>query len=316
MSRVPARDAAGSWVPLLASAAVVLTAASARADLPVDAARYVYQRAAAEYDRGEFAAAAVDFADADNLVPNDVTLETAISSAIKGDAVVLGLELAERAKRSPGSAPLAKTAAAAREKFAARAGQIVVRCAPGCKLAIDGKPAAPDGGRWVIVGDHKLDVDVGHGPEARSVHVKAGEVAEVAIAATAANPAPIAPVVTPTVAPLGVKDAPPEQQRGGISPVWFFVGAGATAISGGLAIAFGVDTASKHTAFATSPTQATSAAGASAEARTNVMIGVTAGAAVATAAVGLFAVRWSSRGAPREASIGLHGAGLEATARY
>ncbi len=80
----------------------------------------------------------------------------------------------------------------------------------------------------------------------------------------------------------------------GISPGWFFAGLGVTAALGGGAIASGVDTLAKHAAFERG--EDVSSAGQAAQLRTNVLLFSCAGAGVATAAIGIFAVNW--RGSP------------------
>jgi len=93
--------------------------------------------------------------------------------------------------------------------------------------------------------------------------------------------------------------APPPRREtapsaGGISPVWFWVGTGVTAVLAGAAIASGFDTNAKHDDFVAHPNTDTQAAGISARTRTNILAGATAAAGAVTAGVGLFGVRWGS----------------------
>jgi hypothetical protein len=99
--------------------------------------------------------------------------------------------------------------------------------------------------------------------------------------------------------------------------VWFYVGLGATGVAGAAAIVSGVDTANQHSSFASNcgsanPPKACpglSTNGQSAQTRTNVLIGVTAGLGVLTAAT-VFFVRWHD---PR---VGLSPAGVTATGQF
>jgi hypothetical protein len=81
--------------------------------------------------------------------------------------------------------------------------------------------------------------------------------------------------------------------------VWFYAGLGATAVAGGLAVGFGIDTANRHASFARAcGTDAPSCGnlaseGRAAQTRTNVMLGVTAGLGAATVVTALL-VRWHS----------------------
>ncbi|HEY3822067.1 MAG TPA: hypothetical protein VGL81_33100, partial [Polyangiaceae bacterium] len=81
-----------------------------------------------------------------------------------------------------------------------------------------------------------------------------------------------------------------------LSPLFFFAALGATAVAGGLSIASGVDTANRHASFdrclaSAQSCAALSSSGQSAQTRTNVLLGVTAGLGVATLVTLVF-VRW------------------------
>jgi hypothetical protein len=87
-----------------------------------------------------------------------------------------------------------------------------------------------------------------------------------------------------------------------------------TAVASGVTIASGVDAIDKHDAFLAYPTERTESEGRAAETRTNVLLGVTGAAAVTTAVLGLFVVRWSGGGAA-QASAAPRPGGLQLGAR-
>ena len=96
--------------------------------------------------------------------------------------------------------------------------------------------------------------------------------------------------------------------------MWFYASLGATAVAGGVAIAFGVDTSSRHVAFERScPAQPQCAglasAGKDVQLRTNVLIGVTAGLGAATLVTALL-VRW------HDASVSVGAARVSFDARF
>src|SRR5262249_38779194 len=109
-----------------------------------------------------------------------------------------------------------------------------------------------------------------------------------------------------------------------LSPAWFAAFAATTAVLGGGTIASGVDAANQHAHFvddhcalapsrrATSDATCLSIArtGSNASTRTNVLAGVTAGLGVATALVGIFAVRWSPAKRAPTVSIGPAGVSI------
>lgn len=268
--------------------AVGLFAAHAGADPDADRARAraAYDRGAAAHQRGDHAAAARELALADSILPNPVTLRTAIESAILADDAVLAVELCDRADRAAGDAALAAAAARARARFAARVGRVRATCTPGCAITIDGQSI--EAGRTIVVlpGDHTVVAARDGRREDRAVHVGAAGVTEVAFSAAPA--------------PAATRPSPP-------SLGWFFASLGLTAIAGGVTIGLGADTAKRHDAFAgagcSGPVhgdcEALAAAGRAAQVRTNALIGVTAGLAAATAAVAVVTLR--ARGADRAA---------------
>jgi hypothetical protein len=204
----------------------------------------------------------------------------------------------------------------AERKFAHRVGRIRPECvAPPCLAAIDGAASPPNEAAVVRVGSHTVTVEGSSGSVTRVVTVAPDDTVVVR-PEPAPTPAPApAPAPTPAPAPAPARalgPAPtPAQDSGGMSPAWFYVGLGATAIAGGLTIASGVDTANQHSTFQTkcggsSPDPSCArlrSDGQSAQLRTNVALGVTAGLAAVTGVI-VFFVRW------RTASIALAGPGL------
>lgn len=108
-------------------------------------------------------------------------------------------------------------------------------------------------------------------------------------AALPRSPAPAAP-------PAGVTAEEPWR---GISPVWFFVGAGATTVLGAITIWSGVDTISdpgqdtvRELCVGLGPDCPAYREGLDKETRTNALIGATAATAAVTAVVGLLLTDW------------------------
>jgi len=289
-----------------------------------DLASDAYNRGAAAHERGDHATAAREFAQADAIAPDPVTLRVALDAAVLADDPVLGGELVERAAQRPADAQLAEAVRAARERFAGRTGRVRVICPAdegaheppresACTATLDGQSI--DAGRPVIarVGRHIVTTRRDGRAEQWAVEVKPDEVAEVVFAA----PGPAAPPVDTR----GVS-SPAEPGGGYLSPAWFFVGLGATAIAGGFAIALGVDTAGRHQDFldagcagsAHGDCSALADDGISAQHRANALLGVTAALGAATIAMGIlsFAVRGDDRAV---VSLGARGGGPVAALR-
>lgn len=258
--------------------------ASARAD---DSPGKAYAAGAAAMKKGEYKSAAIMFARADEIAPSDVALLQAMEAAELADDPPLAMALAERASRAPSLAATAKRLGA---KFGVRAGKIVVSC-PGsstCALRIDGNPVAEPTRGWVAPGTHEVVIVADGREEARPITLLGGTVREV-------TPTPLVPPApVPSSVPAPAKPTDVANEPRGLSPAVFFVCLTATAVLG---IATGVsalDLRSKRDTFEREPTPESQAAGRSAELRSNVLLITTSVALVSTAAIGLFAVRWSS----------------------
>ena len=108
-----------------------------------------------------------------------------------------------------------------------------------------------------------------------------------AIEPAAPSPAPVIARTpsTPVVDPGGTRS-------GGLDPVFFWIGAGLTAVLGGVTIGSGVDANQRYDDFAAARTVETRDAGQSAELRTNILLGSTIAVAAVTGVVGLWLTRW------------------------
>ncbi|MBX3186110.1 MAG: hypothetical protein KF819_03805 [Labilithrix sp.] len=275
-------------------------------------ARAAYDRGVRAHAAGDHAAAARAFAEADALVPDGASLEAALESSIAADDAVLGAELLDRATGRAADAGLARTIAAARRRFAGRTGTLQVDCenAPSCLVSVDGVAGDATKPLYVKPGPRAVVVQRGRERIERIVDVVADRVTVV--------PPKLAPVAT--VAPVA-SDRPARaldssSSRGGLSPTWFWVGAGATAVAGAFTALSGVFTLEAHERFeqggcglgATGPRAADCDArgegGRSDQARTNILLGATAVFAVATAVLGVFVVDWSGGGRARVTARG------------
>lgn len=278
-------------------------------------AHEAYDRGTRAYRRGDYETAAREYAAADALSTNPVALQAALDAAVLADDPVLGEELLDRAREAPRTNGLALTMLTAQRKFARRTGRIHVACAGAgaCIASVDGAAVDPAKPVIVRVGAHTVIVDSGGTATTRDVTVGPDEVIEVAPeagqgAATAPVTAPAPETTTAagtaagTAAAPGAASAPAStggEKRHGISPVWFYVGMAATGIAGVATVVSGADTAEQHSTFVaqcggSSPPQnckVLKADGLSAQTRTNVLIGVTAGLAALTGVTLLF-VRW------------------------
>lgn len=271
--------------------------ARARADqATLDAARQAYDRGAASYDAKDFPRAAVELARADELMANDVALELAIKAAVKADDPRLAMTLAARGARRS-NAGVAAAAEQARQKMASRTGTVIVMCPlrPACSPTVDGEPVHAGAPHIVLVGDHSVVIEGGGGPrDVLTAKVAPDGVVEM----RASAPSSAAPLASPVaiLPPPRARDEQPKSEQAstsGISPVWFWVGLGATAALGAVTIGSAVDTQSKHESFRTTPTGELQNAGLDAQLRTNLLAGGTGLVGLATIVVGALFVKWT-----------------------
>lgn len=265
------------------------------ADDPHNAARYAYERGARAYDAGQYEQAARAFAKADELSPHPVALEYALRASMRAQDAVLVMQLVQRVEARAHGESLARLAAQARRAFERKVGRIFVHCRPDeqCEsFRVGGVSAEPGTARWVEPGEHVVTIILEDTTETRRVVVEAGRDVQLEPNRVAPAPPP-SPSGTSSPAPVLPPTTTAEQGKGW-SPTWFWLGVGTTAALGVATTISGVDTLSKHDAFEKNQTDATEQAGRSAQTRTNLLIGGTAVAALATASVGAFVTDWNT----------------------
>ena len=258
--------------------AMALPAVALAADSPeVVAARASYDRGVALFAAKDYAGAARAFAEADATARNDIALGAAIDAAIRADDPILGMELVERAD---GRASIANVAEA-RARFGKRIGRVRVTCS-GCTATLDGTSLPIGKARIVAPGAHALLLEQNGKHEARELSVAPGESREIAWA--------------PPLDKTAVRAQP-----GGISPAWFFIGAGTTAALGVVTTISAFSARDTHREFEdrgcprleTSGCRDLADRGTSQQRLTNILFGASILAAGATTVLGLYAVRWS-----------------------
>lgn len=240
-----------------------------------------YDRGAAAYDKGDFARAATELARADDLAPNSVTLELALDAAVRADDAVLAMTLAERADSRTMTKALDQASHLARRRFASKVGRVSVVCPPPtpCTATLDDAAFAAGTVQFVLVGTHRLRVVRESAVETFTLVTEPGKTVEV--------------VPTAQRDRLIVTTPEPASERG-LSPGWFFVGVGVTAALGAASIASGLDTLRAHRVYTADKSDLAAAeSGHDAMVRTNVLLVATGVTALATAAIGVFAVRWA-----------------------
>ncbi|HEY4116835.1 MAG TPA: hypothetical protein VGM56_03215 [Byssovorax sp.] len=277
------------------------------------------------YAAGDFTRAAASFERANQLAPRPDNLWNAARAWEKaGQLAAAANDYAAYLRAAPATASDRDTATRALGDLEKHLGRVDV-VAPGAReLTIDGK-RVDAGATYVVPGGHVVAAKFDGGPASRVIEVGAGASTSVALVAPVATDAsPVAaPVVRASASPSpSPSPVPPSSESKGARfapPLVVWIGAGLTVVAGGFLVASGVDTSSARSSFdaakqagdvASSTELLTSGQGK--EARTNALVGVTAGLGALTAIAAIWFVDW--RGAAARASVGLTSGGA-ATAR-
>lgn len=277
----------------------------------VRAAAEAFDRGREAYKAEEYVEAAEQFEKADSSAPSPAAIELAIRAREKAGELDRAATLLSLAvKRHPEQANLFKLASDMDKRVKAELFMLTANCDTPCDLTVNGKivHGAPDTQRTLFIQPGAFTVRAGwpdNRSESKQVQAEKGGQGEITFV-TPTTPAgeamaqePSEPVAPPPVDPNATKDEGPKKS-GGWSPVVFYVGAGLTAVVGGVTIWSGVDTVNNPGADRVKDecgTQGESCPlyqeGLSKQRRTNILAGVTAGLGVATILVGIFATDWS-----------------------
>lgn len=269
-----------------ASALVLAAVLAAGADARADDGKSEGARAeaAAAFDDGVARAACADyegatraFLRADELVPSTQALANALAAARKaGDHLVVAHAAERAAARAATDPDLAARARAALAEAATHLARIETTCdAADCTLTVDGF-RTPPGRSFVLPGTHELTARAAAGgsateritfaagatyrlvlhpvspgaPAVRADLARSGE------RITFHDGGPEIPLKPPRVDPAHGERLAPSSTTSGLSPAWFFVGLGTTALLGGLTTWSGLDTLAAKRGLSAEPTEA------------------------------------------------------------
>lgn len=151
--------------------------------------------------------------------------------------------------------------------------------------------------------DHRIVAQFPTGDRTETVNASAGETRRLTFTAPEG---PVLPDRDPNRrdGEEGTRERFSRSDEGGLSPAFFLTGLGLTAVAGGILIWSGLDTLGGVDEYEADPTEARLAEGQDKELRTNILIGVTAGLGVVTAALLLF-TDWSGGSDEEEAALSM-----------
>jgi hypothetical protein len=264
---------------ILVLAACFLATTAARAEPSAEdkqKARAAYTRANEANERGDYLGAARELARADELAPNSVTLKAALEATLDADAAVLGMELVVRADKRGESGETAQVADVVRKRFSGRTGRMLVLCGDkaACRATFDGEAIDVGTERYVPMGKHLVVVSRGTAVVKREIDVAAAGL-------TTVN---------------GPERETTQRLESGLFSVWFVTGLVATVGAGVATSISGAGTKETHDTFVEARCAEPGPAptcmqlandGQGAQARTNVLAGVTGALGLTTLVLGI-----------------------------
>jgi hypothetical protein len=276
---------------------VVTPSVVGAADPPPSAERL--RSAADEYDKGrrfyqagDYEQAAVHFENAYSDAPRAEPLRNAIRSRRLAKQLARAATLASlAASKYEGDATTMSLVQEVLAEASPKLHLATIHCKPECSVAVDGR---------VVSLSDATDVKVHLDPGAHTIVVSwpGDRTKQSKVDATAGGKNDI-PFEAPPPKAAASGDSAAESSPKPLPPVVFFVGSGLTAVGLVATIVSGIDAANnpgtdavRRDCVGQGESCPTYQQGKDAEARTNVLLGLTAGVALATAVVGVFFTQW------------------------
>lgn len=273
--------------------------------------------AAEEFDRGrraflakEYEQAAGHFENAYRDAPSKETLRLAIrarrdAKQLARAATLAAVATAEYASDAPTMSLAKETLGEASKELS----EYVIECSRACTITADGRLISLSDKThhrlFLDPGAHDLGVSFQQGGS-RSQHIE-GKRGQSAALAFEPPPEPPPPKPPPPKPPPPPPEPPPPTKP--LGPAVFFVGLGVTTLAGAATIVSGIDTqnnpgpdAVRRECAGLGESCALYQEGQASETRTNIVLGVTVGAAVITGIIGVVFTQWSSPPSKRGSS--------------
>jgi len=290
---------------IMSKAAVVYAQGAEPTPAELRAAAEAFDRGREAYKDEHFAEAAGQFERADASAPSATALGLAIKARDKaGDLDRAGTLAALGLERYPDDTEIQAIAPDVLTRARASLYEVTISCSEPCELADGTKIVHGAAAKQRIVflteGAHALRAGFADGrSESKSVEAAVGTTGALSFeGAPAESEAP--PEAAPPPPPPPEPEKEPEPKKGGgLPPVVFWAGLGATAVAGGITIWSGIDTVNnpgeervKAECAPHDEQCPTYLEGRSKQTRTNILIGVTAGLAVATGVLAIVGIDW------------------------
>ncbi len=296
---------------MLALCATLSAAQHALADGDVAAAAGAFSRAQRAELAGDHARAAEFYELADSMAPTPEALRSALRTRLAAGQRAIAAARAEALRaRYPDDAESKALADKTLEDLGSQLGRFEVECRPrACAVIVDDEAAGSDAQEHHVIylepGAHQIAAAFGsQRADAKPVEAKAGERGKLEFDAPPPVAEPAAGGADGVQTSASGADVARDMKRsGGLSPVWFAVGAVVTTGVGAAAIWSGVDTLNQRDEYNKQRTQKGYEDGLDLERRTNVLFAATGVAAVCTVVIAAF-TDWSGSDAKKASASG------------
>lgn len=201
-------------------------------------------------------------------------------------------------KEAPPSAPDRASALTAMKELEAKLARLEIHAEKFTDVTLDGVKVS-EMTVYVSPGAHVVEGKIKDKTAQERLKAEAGASLSVAL---------VPPRDPPPVVSSAPPPPPPEAPRKPLAPMYTFIGAGLTAVGAGVTIWSGLDTLKQKDSFDARPTQSNLDEGHSRQSRTNVLLAVTGGLAVATVVVAVMFTDW--QGPKTSTEVGLTPGGL------
>jgi hypothetical protein len=278
------------WMAMALSAPARAQSAEPSADDKARAAK-LFRDGEAAFRQHRYDKAGEAFEEANAIAPHPAALFNAARAWEKAGMLVRAANLCARyladapeddARRTKANALIAE--------LIPKLGRIQVVDKGAKNVEIDGAPRELDV-TYVDPGDHTVTGVFGDRVVRRKISIVAGSLERVVLDRPKPTKTPVAPEPEPEPEADADRDAPRDDKP--LSPTWVWVGAGTTAVLGGLTIWSGLDTQSAREDYDANPTPEGLDEGRGKQRRTNVLLGATAVVGAGTAAIALLLTEWS-----------------------
>ncbi len=310
------------WVVAVALVAALGAPARVAAEQPRDASKIrtaadEFDAGRRDYKQGNFETAAEHFENADRDAPSAEALRLAIRSRKQAGHGARAATLAQAAlRRYADNATATELARNVLAELSPKLTRMSVECNPACGLVVDDHLVFGDSAQEQIVyldpGRHSIAA-AWPGEQGQPVQVQAEAGAERKLSLHPGPASPTAGAGPPvqTATPLaGPSAQPPESERRGLSPVFFYTSAGLTLAVGGITLWSGLDTRSnpgRDRVERECVNQGDSCSvyqdARSSQRRTNILIGTTIGLAAVTGVLA-FTTDWGGLATSSSTAVG------------